>query len=523
MGKGDWLSPYFPADGKYFQSMFLPDQIINPHPRFRQRRGSKVEINTPIFHDVNTPAPFIDPSITWDRDLFPGDSEAKNGAAKPNHIYMDATGFGMGCCCLQVTFQASDLNEARRMYDQLAPITAIAMALSASTPILRGYLADTDCRWNIISSSVDDRTPEERGLKPLSGDFKRILKSRYGTIDSYLGSNDGFFREEFNDIDLVYDEESYKTLKDNGVDEMLAKHISHLFIRDPLVIYKELLDQDNEQSSDHFENIQSTNWQNLRFKPPPPNSDIGWRVEFRSMDIQLTDFENAAFSVFIALLTRAILSYDLDFYIPISKMDVNMERAHDRDAVLVQKFFFRKNIFPRKNILSTPHQSQSSSKRGSINSCDQEPNADQKSSNGSLTPVHIYEGEDATKKLLFDLNYFDFATINTQLEKVIIEEITLNEIMNGQVSSGGFPGLLPIVQNYLDSCNIDIESLSKLNKYLDFIKLRSSGALKTNARFFRDFVMNHPDYKNDSVVSEKIIFDLLSKCSELTDLNIPPS
>lgn len=29
------------------------------------------------------------------------------------------------------------------------------------------------------------------------------------------------------------------------------------------------------------QNIQSTNWQSLRFKPPPPNSDIGWRVEFR--------------------------------------------------------------------------------------------------------------------------------------------------------------------------------------------------------------------------------------------------
>ncbi|OLY82962.1 Glutamate-cysteine ligase, partial [Smittium mucronatum] len=186
----------------YLESQLLGIDALAAN--IRERRGSKVEINIPIFHDVNTPIPFIDPSITWDRELFPGDSEAKNGAAKPNHIYMDATGFGMGCCCLQVTFQASDLNEARRMYDQLAPITAIAMALSASTPILRGYLADTDCRWNIISSSVDDRTPEERGLKPLSGDFKRILKSRYGTIDSYLGSNDGFFREEFNDIDLVY-------------------------------------------------------------------------------------------------------------------------------------------------------------------------------------------------------------------------------------------------------------------------------------------------------------------------------
>lgn len=39
------------------------------------------------------------------------------------------------------------------------------MALSANSPIYRGYLADVDARWNVISSSVDDRTPEERGLK----------------------------------------------------------------------------------------------------------------------------------------------------------------------------------------------------------------------------------------------------------------------------------------------------------------------------------------------------------------------
>jgi glutamate--cysteine ligase catalytic subunit len=58
----------------------------------------------------------------------------------------------------------------------------------------------------------------------------------------------------------------------------------------------------------------------MRFKPPPPNSNIGWRVEFRSMEIQITDFENAAFAVFIVLLTRAILSYGLNFYIPISKV-----------------------------------------------------------------------------------------------------------------------------------------------------------------------------------------------------------
>lgn len=38
------------------------------------------------------------------------------------------------------------------------------------------------------------------------------------------------------------------------------------------------------------------------------------------MEIQLTDHENAAFAIFIVLLTRAILSYGLNFYIPISKV-----------------------------------------------------------------------------------------------------------------------------------------------------------------------------------------------------------
>lgn len=70
-----------------------------------------------------------------------------------------------------------------------------------------------------------------------------------------------------------------------------------------------------------LQNIQSTNWQTLRFKPPPPNSSIGWRVEFRSMEVQITDFENAVFAVFVVLLSRAILSFNLNFYIPISKVD----------------------------------------------------------------------------------------------------------------------------------------------------------------------------------------------------------
>lgn len=39
------------------------------------------------------------------------------------------------------------------------------LALTAASPLWRGYIADVDCRWNVIAGSVDDRTEEERGLK----------------------------------------------------------------------------------------------------------------------------------------------------------------------------------------------------------------------------------------------------------------------------------------------------------------------------------------------------------------------
>jgi glutamate--cysteine ligase catalytic subunit len=131
---------------------------------------------------------------------------------------------------------------------------------------------------------------------------------------------------------------------DVGIDELLARHYAHLFIRDPLVIFKELLDVDDTVSSDHFENIQSTNWQTMRFKPPTPGSNIGWRVEFRSMDIQLTDYENACFAVFIVLLARVINHFDLNLYIPISKVDDNMARSQKRNAVLEEQFWFRNDV-----------------------------------------------------------------------------------------------------------------------------------------------------------------------------------
>jgi len=145
----------------------------------------------------------------------------------------------------------------------------------------------------------------------------------------------------------------YKQLRDAGIDPALSQHIAHLFIRDPLVVFDGAVTEvDDETQTDHFESIQSTNWQTVRWKPPPPRNDpndphIGWRTEFRSMEMQLTDFENAAFVVFVVLVTRVILAFDLNLYIPLSRVDANMNRAHSRSAYSKAKFFFRRHLAPR--------------------------------------------------------------------------------------------------------------------------------------------------------------------------------
>ncbi len=61
--------------------------------------------------------------------------------------------------------------------------------------------------------------------------------------------------------------------------------------------------------------------------PSPPhhifacsNFQVGWRTEFRSLEVQLTDAENAAFISFVVLVTRVVLAFDLNLYIPLSKV-----------------------------------------------------------------------------------------------------------------------------------------------------------------------------------------------------------
>ncbi|KAK4054100.1 glutamate--cysteine ligase [Microbotryomycetes sp. JL201] len=501
---GIFTDPYYEPGGGVSRSLFLPDEITNPHVRFptltaniRRRRGSKVAINMPIFHDKNTPKPFIDPVIPFDRHKWPEDSNAKDGAALPDHIYMDAMGFGMGCCCLQLTFQACSL------------------ALTAAAPIFRGLLADVDCRWNVIAGSVDDRTPEERGLEPLHSDRFVIPKSRYDSVDCYIYDCESN-RPEYNDNDMPFDKAIMDRLVDGGVDDLLAKHFAHLFIRDPIVIFSETLNQDDTKSSDHFENIQSTNWQTVRFKPPPPDSPIGWRVEFRSMEVQITDYENAAFSVFIVLLTRAIMNLGLNFYIPISKVDENMHRAHQRDAIHTQKFYFRKDVFnpaPGHGCVFMDELGMSASFQSANGAIPAHLNGLSNGGSGRDSPTPSCSSHAASPRSHSPTGEngktYRFGAIEDEYD-----EFTINEIINGD-EKRNFPGLMGVVKKYLDSLDVEPSLRTKLEESLRLVKRRADGSLVTTATWMRKFVQNHPAYKHDSVVSEEINFDLVKALDEI--------
>ncbi|KAK3302757.1 glutamate-cysteine ligase-domain-containing protein [Chaetomium strumarium] len=153
---------------------------------------------------------------------------------------------------------------------------------------------------------------------PLENDRWRTPKSRYASNSTYI-SEDPRLRPEYFDSDLVIDENIKQQLLDGGMDDRLATHFAHLFIRDPIVIFSEDLKELDLTKTDHFENIRSTNWQHMRFKPPAADNSIG------SPTLRTPPSPS-----FIVLITRVILSYNLNFYITIKKVDENMQTAHAR-------------------------------------------------------------------------------------------------------------------------------------------------------------------------------------------------
>lgn len=135
----------------------------------------------------------------------------------------------------------------------------------------------------------------------------------------------------------------------------------------------------------------------------------------------------------------------------------------------------------------------------------------------------------------------------------ICEKMSIDTIINGKVRLGGnmcfmhlltfhfyqanvFPGFIPLIRRYLDSVEIEVNARCSITEYLSLLSKRAkgsksticllifvflflthfvSGEYMTAAQWMRHFVMSHPDYKHDSVVTDSIAYDLLMRCDQI--------
>ena len=435
------------------KSDYLTDKIINKHPRFgnltrniRLRRGEKVEIKIPIYKDKNTNL-----NIKTKDEPYPG------------YINMDAMGFGMGCCSLQITIGCDSLDDSLKIYDQLIPLAPLFLILSSSTPIHKGKLCEYDNRWIIISKSVDDRTEEERN--PLSE--KYIYKSRYSPVYSYIGNVNKYYN---NYPKFPINKEYYNKFIKEGISENLATHFCNLCVRDPLVIFEKKINIKDKNDMTHFENINSSNWNSLRFKlPRPADNDSSYKIEVRTSDLQLTPFENTSIIHLIIYFYQIIIQNKCNLIIPITKIDENYENGYQKDAINTKKFWWRINCFDT-----------------SINNINDE-----------------------------NFNYLEDEQNNIKL-------LTINEIFNG-AKEYNYPGLLNFIRDEITKNDkIDINKKQYYFKFIDYLEKKTKGEIWTDAKYIRKFIDNHPKYNKDSIVTEEINYDLITHLLDIQNGIIKP-
>lgn len=445
----------------------IPDRCMTNHPRYHTgyrnlmaNRKGKMFLKVPLYQDKNTKQAIrAECAERSQKRLLYDVSEWKDEQWDPyTHIMGDCIMYASGSCSLQNTFQAQSFPEATYLYDQSVVLAPLVMALTASSIFFRNKLSDWDARYEILCMGNDDRSPYERDLtkdceEHVIGYPNKVKPRRRWSTSPLFISKGKMCKDTYNDMDVQFEEDSYDMLIKAGIDDKMAKHIAFILSHKPIIVYPDTEQLDDNKHSDHFDYMNSTNWNSVRFKPPPLDNsdDLGWRVEYRTPELQLTDYENAAFSVFFSLLTMSICHYKLNLYMAISKVEKNMDTAHKRDAIKKERFFFRKDI-------------------------------------------------------------------STASDDDTLELMTMEEIMLGKGNSSR--GLFSYIRDYLNELqgdNINTSSRKKIDGYLELVERRIRGELLTMSAWLRKFVREHPLYKQDSIISDEITYDLIVRCYEVAN------
>lgn len=346
------------------------------------------------------------------------------------------------------------------------------------------------------------------------------MKGRYSPIQLYISDFERcspIYNDQNFTLNKSYKRTLQKSLKANGLeivarDTRLMNHFAYQNIREHPVVFQKDLKRFSEQkdkdlhspdtwieslkiednpgiveNTNLFEAVQSTNWNNVRFKPAASyKSKNSWLVEFRPMDTPITSREKKYLVLFATLMQRIMTDPQLEtnFYIPISKTDRNMSRAILRAAVTDQKFYFRRYFYGPE----------SSDKR--------------------------YQCSPGNKNLRRQKL--------EQFEKEMLVELTLEQLLEGGPGHQGFKGLIQLFielnkeQLRRSSELQQVDLVAQIWEVYDFMLGRARGELLTSASLIRKFVGEHPLYKHDSVVEGELMEDLIRFLLEVQEKNNHP-
>ena len=113
-------------------------------------------------------------------------------------------------------------------------------------------------------------------------------QARWSTEPVYLSDNPEVERYQ---KAIPVDERITQELVDGGLDQKMAKYVANILDHDPMAITGEDLDS---KETDWFEIMHSAFWPQVDFKIPFADSDVGWRVEFRPIEVQPIAYQNAS-------------------------------------------------------------------------------------------------------------------------------------------------------------------------------------------------------------------------------------
>jgi glutamate--cysteine ligase catalytic subunit len=139
----------------------------------------------------------------------------------------------------------------------------------------------------------------------------------------------------------------------------------------------------------------------------------------------------------MGMVTNVINHFNLDFIIPISKSDNNMDRAHKRGAVINEKFWFNMNCVQDSTYWNS------------------------------------------------DLHESDFTKSGPLQVAPKYEELYIHEVLAGKDE---FPGLYSFIRKFMEIKGYSDKHKAQIEYILGFLLARAKGEIPTGAKFIRDYI-----------------------------------